>query len=198
MTGLRLLAKSRNLMAVTVGIVAVAIISYLVGDRRLTLAYGGGVGIPYATVLPLACACFVGLSARSPFQGLEGAASRSVTTIRVTLMLSLMGLSALAVGLSTRGLPPPVADIAAVRNLIGLAGLTLIAASLTGSRTSWVLPCCYVVTVLSLGTGPSDGLWAWILRPDGDPASLLLAVAIFMSGVAFFAVCGSKEPPQEE
>jgi cytochrome bd-type quinol oxidase subunit 2 len=198
MRGLSLLAKSRNLVAVSVGVAVVAVASFLLGERRITLAYGSGTGIPYAAVLPLACACFIGIAARSSFGHFEQAVARSRPALCVTVLTLLLVLSAAAVGVATRGLPAPVSAAAAVRNLIGLTGLCLLTAAVTGSRTSWVLPCCYVVTVLSLGTGPDDGLWAWILRPDDDFVALYVALALHLVGLTALALRGAPEPAQEQ
>ena len=193
-----LFIRSRNLLWTLGGCTAVALIILALGSEQLILAYGSGAGIPYATIFPLFCACLVGLSTRSPFTEFEQSVARPMAMLRLCGILAVLFLSMLGVGMATWHLPGSVSGGAALRNLLGLSGLALLTAAFTGSRTSWVLPCSCVVTTLSLSTGSSDGLWAWLLRPNNDLDALAVALTLAAVGAAAVALRGAPEAVQEK
>jgi hypothetical protein len=199
MTGPLLFARARVIPLAMLGVLLVDVAIVLVGDRRLIAAHGSDAGIPYATFLPLFAACIVGATARSAFWQFEEATARSMSLARSGCLLATTGMAALGVLLATRGLPGPIGQGAAVRNVLGLTGLALLSGTAFGGRLAWVCPTALVTTVVSFPARMTTAAaWGWPVSPDRDVTSWLIALGIFVLGMVLVARRGTREPPDEK
>jgi hypothetical protein len=112
---------------------------------------------------------------------LEGelAALRPVRLLDVGwVVMCLCTFAAAVVGCSTGGLAG-----AAVRNLVGFAGLVLVASDAVHEGLVGALPTAYALAATALGQTRNPAWWAWFLRPADDPLSWVLAVGAGCGGL---------------
>ena len=133
------------------------------------------------TMMPVAVASVIGLSADSPFAELEETTSRSRVLLRLAHLGGLLLVAAVALRLGDFVVPQPGSWPALVRNTLGYTGLTLVAWRLFGAPYSWVLPLLYASLVFA-----SSGahLWAWPLYEPGEQEALMAALALLGVGMA--------------
>lgn len=194
--GWTLMAKSRSLLPAAAGCGLASVLTYLVGGQLFPVRYGS-TDVPYAALLPLICACCIGVSTRAQFDEWERSAAISASLLRAVALAAILLVSVVGVGVAAAMLPEPVSAAASLRNLLGLTGLALLTSSVTGSGTSWVLPLAYVVAAVTLSVGNDYPLWAWLLRPGSDKDALLVAVVLGVVGAALVTVRGTREPARE-
>jgi hypothetical protein len=86
-----------------------------------------------------------------------------------------------------------------LRNLVGFAGLVLLAARIVGARLSWVPPLAFDFFAWLTARKPDDTYepWAWPLQPGTDALSWIVALILLASGFGVVCLTGTREPPGE-
>lgn len=199
MTGPVLFARARGLLWAVGGVLLTMAGGLAVGQRAMVLRYGSGAGIPYAVLLPVVAACLIAGASRSSAHDFERAGGRPLAGYRLSALSGLEALAALGLWWVTRGLPPPVGAVAAIRNLLGLTGLGLMGARVLGGRLAWILPCALVISVVSVASGAktASALLVWPVRPDDDLIAGVVAVALLVAGAGAVGLGGTREQPGE-
>lgn len=183
-------------------IVGVALLGWAGATFLLTRSYGEMRDITLASVLlfaPLAIACVLGASTRTPFGDLEKTAARSLFVLRFLHLSGLLAWSLLALSLSTTTWGLPHAELILTRNLLGITGLTFLTAYLLSSELSWTIPLVYIALVQLTGRN-SDGTlapWAWPMQPVTHEISWVLALILFAVGLIVVCFFGSNSLPEK-
>ena len=153
------------------------------------LTTGGG---EFAVLLPftlmIGCATLIAASTRSPFGDPERA-TFPLPLLRLTHLVTLVAFGVLVIGVARIGDDPR----AAIRDVIGFAGITLLATPVLGAALAWIVPLAY----LFYCAGPVDqhdiGLSAWPALPGTNGTAALIAAALLVAGVATVTVTGARD-----
>ncbi len=143
---------------------------------------------------PLAAACFIGSSIRSPFGETEKTTSRSLPMLRLWYSVGLLVCGAVMLSFATPWWEPSQVDWLFGRNLLGFSGFSFLSARVLGAGLSWAPPLAYGATVLLAGNNLGEG-WAWPVQPIGDVPSVLIASALFVSGLTVVCLTGARDTP---
>lgn len=151
---------------------------------------------PLAHELPLVIetgtAVTLALTARDPFGEPERATGRWLPYLRLAAAVALTAaaVGALAAGAAAADLPGGVLEV--LRNVAGLAGVSLLSAAVLGAL-AWLGPLVYlgVAEVALFGNWQSP--WIWPARPSHDLGAALCSALIFAVGVVAITVRGSRE-----
>ncbi len=166
-------------------LVVIPLLNAAFGASRLELPLGSGSSIPYATVLPLLVALVLGEALCSRADGLERLSSRPVAWLRVGhgAGLTLIGLT--TVTLSLPQLNGEIGASGVARNCLLLAGISMVAAQVLDPSLSWIAPTVVVVVSITLAGGATASTHPWtiLVRPDGDLAAGITAMACFATGL---------------
>ena len=156
--------------------------------------------VPMLVVLPVAAACLVGLSARSPFGEVETTTSRPLPLLRFGHLAGLLAYGAVALSFATPLWGMDQVDWLLARNLLGFAGLSLLSARVLGSGLSWMPPFAYGSIVLIAGRDIKGEWtrWAWPTQPVEDVPSAFVAGVLLIAGFAIACLTEAREPPREE
>src|SRR5919198_437552 len=197
MTGLRLFIRSRRLIATAAALVIVNASGVAIGTAELRVTEHSDVAFPWLLFLPLASACLVGLSLRSPLHDFDVTAARALPRWRLTQIAALALPTALAVITLAGQLPGAHSTVAALRNLIGLLGLALLSGRFIAGRLAWLTPSIWLFAATTLGD-PRSTLppWDWPVRYDNDYGAFLVAALLCVAGLVA-AASGTKEPRGE-
>ncbi len=161
----------------------------------LALALSDSDIIPLIVMLmPVAVAAIIGLSTSTPFGQLEQTVSYPLAALRLGHLGGLVLVALLALIGATIGTTASENWLALARNILGYAGLALIAATLLEPAYSWSVPVVYGIAVLVAG---SEKLWAWPLQPAGDGPAAALAAGLLAVGLALVALRGTGDGPTE-
>lgn len=156
--------------------------------------------VPVPVVAPLAAACLMGLSIRSPFGEIETTTSRPLPVLRLGHLAGLLAYGAVTLSFATPQWGMDQADWLFARNLLGFTGLSLLSARVLGSGSSWVPPFAYGAIVLIAGRdvrGEWTG-WVWPTQPIEDVPSAFVASVLLAAGLIVACLTGAREIPGEE
>lgn len=177
---------------------AVGLLTTVAGTTWLwhTLTEHGGLSrTVLLTFPPLTAGLIIAASAYSPFGDLEQTASRCLPALRLGHLSILLVGSGLAFAVATSagsadGLAWPV-----VRNLMGYAGLALLAARLCGGAGAWAAPLAYGGFVLVAGDW--GGPWTWPTQAASSSVASVVAVVLLSVGLATISASGARQEPGE-
>ena len=154
-----------------------------------------GIG-PLAQQLPLAIetgtAVTLAVTARDPFGEPERATGHRLPYLRLAAAVALTAaaVGALAAGSAAADLPGGVLEL--LRNVAGLAGISLLSAAVLG-QSAWIGPLAYLavaeVTLLESWQSP----WIWPARPPHDLGAALCSALVFAAGTLAITVRGARE-----
>ena len=174
--------------------------------------------VPVLVFAPLAAACVVVACASSPFGETELTASYGLPALRLGHLAGLLTCAALAL-LAAVAWGPGHGGWMLARNLLGFAGLALLAARVVGARMSWIVPFAFVTVATFVGRaeareeperdGPLAELmglvpageyewWAWPLRPGDDPYSWAVVLGLVFVGLSLVCLFGARDLSGEE
>ena len=144
-------------------------------------------------MFPLLAAAALGAVTMSPFGELERAASRPLRgkylmQSGMLLVIAMAGFLAATWNWQVDG-----AAERALRNLLGFAGLSLLAATLCGGRLAWSIPFAYGLGSVALVEDSRHQGWALPFRPGGDELALAAAVTVLATGLTLIARCGPRD-----
>ena len=172
--------------------------------------------VPVLVFAPLAAACVVVAGAASPFGETEHVVGYPVLALRLGHLAGLLACAALAL-LAALALGPNHGGWMLARNLLGFAGLALLAARAVGGWMSWTVPFAFVTVAAFMGRAGQDperarplaelmGLapageyewWAWPLRPGEDPHSWVVVLGLALVGLSLVCLFGARDLSGEE
>jgi hypothetical protein len=159
-----------------------------------------------ALQLPLlfeaAAAAVIGVTAASPLGDPERATGRWLPFLRLGGALALTAVAAAALAAAGTGAHLAGGSLDVVRNLAGLAGLSLLCAAVVGGGLSWAAPLAYLMAgiyaLYSDWHGPAITTpWLWPGRPPHDAGAAICAGLVLAAGLAAVAVRGARDPAGE-
>jgi hypothetical protein len=145
--------------------------------------------VPVAILAPLFAVIFAARTLAGTDVTLESSTPRLVPALRaahVAIAVVLCGLPLAAAGAATLGASPTAAML---RNVLGLLGLILLAATLIRVRAAW-LPI-FGYGLLTLAIAPRDtargaAWWAWPAQPGDPNVSWAVAGVLLAAGTAAY------------
>lgn len=177
---------------------ALAALTACAAVLRVALAAGwiapsgpGAAQIPIA--VETAVAAIIAATLHSPFGEGERATGRWLPYLRVAdaLALTAIGVGLLAAAAAAAHLPGGDREIA--RNLTGLVGVGVLAATALGGTLAWIGPVAYGViaqyALIAAWTTP----WIWPARPAGNLDAALCAALAFALGMIAAALRGARD-----
>lgn len=179
---------------------ALAILAGLGGVLQLCLAEGwiqsgGGTSgsLQLSLGLETAAAAVVAATTANPFGESERTAVRWLPWLRPTVALALTAAAAglLAAGAISRSMPG--GEVAAARNVAGLAGIGLLFAPFVGGNLAWIGPLAYFPLAEYALTVTWYTPWTWPARPPHDTGAALCAGFVFAAGALAIALRGVRD-----
>jgi hypothetical protein len=151
---------------------------------------------PLAQQLPLVIetgtAATLAVTARDPFGEPERATGRRLPYLRLAAAVALTAaaVGALAAGSAAADLPGGVLEV--LRNVVGLAGISLLSATALGPL-AWIGPVTYLVVAEYALAAAWQSPWTWPARPSHDLGAALCSALVFIAGTVAITVRGSRE-----
>ncbi|MEJ7761826.1 MAG: hypothetical protein WKF80_03440 [Thermomicrobiales bacterium] len=137
-----------------------------------------------ATMPAVAVGICAGLSINSPYGELDDAVFLPLRRIRLFGFLAALGFAMVAFAALAWWWDRPVAAATLGRDLVGFAGLTVVAMRLLSVSRAWMPGFAWgIFTLVATPEGWSYSRWAWHLRPADDPTSWVVALALFGAGL---------------
>ncbi|MFF1508977.1 hypothetical protein [Streptomyces sp. NPDC058326] len=151
--------------------------------------------LPVVVLGPLLAAATVGASLHTPSDELDRTAVKPWWPRRLAHVLVPTLLAAALFALALPGHMEAYGAPAAVRNTLGLMGVTAGAAAVVGARLSWLPPVFFVgVVYLAAPSEPGGAAqwWAWVMQPGPQAGAWTVAVAAFVTGTGGYAWRGAR------
>lgn len=180
-------------------LVVLGVIERLLGTASVRFTGNNSFVVPWAVVVPTVAAAAVALASGSATPELEQLTVRNIPRLRLTHASAVVLFATITDYLGTRELGGTISSEAAVRNVLGLAGLALLGATIFGAIWAWILPA--VIALISLTAGVTDGTaatWAWPLANNANSGAWVIAVALLVVGLASISARGARAPSPDE
>ncbi len=156
------------------------------------LMSGGALAEQGPMVIEAGAAVLVAMTAHSPFGEAERAAGRWLPYLRLGAALALTGIAIGALQLGVTGASVPGGVLVLARNVIGIAGIGLLASPVTGGLLAWVPPLGYLGFAEYALSQAWRNPWTWPVRPPADRGAWICAVLVFAVGLAAVTVRGAR------
>jgi hypothetical protein len=187
---LRLHLASRRLPVALAALAGgAAVLRIALDSHWITQTGPGAVQIPLA--VEAAAAAIIATTLHSPIGESERATGRWLRYLRLG---STISLAALAIGMfaAAAGAHLPGGEEAVLRNLAGLVGVGLLAASTVSGPLAWVGPVAYSVIAQYALTAGWTTPWIWPARPPDDLGGALVAGITFSAGIVAATSRGAR------
>ena len=154
-------------------------------------------GGPYAQQIPLiieaGAAAAVVVTSYSPFGEPERATGRWLPYLRLGTVLALTGVAIGLLQLAVTGASLNEGVLVMTRNVMGLTGIGLLTALVTGGLLAWTVPLAYMAfaqyTLLEAWRSP----WTWPARPPADRGAWICASVVLAAGLAAYTIRGARD-----
>jgi hypothetical protein len=132
------------------------------------------------------------VTSHSPFGETERTTGRWLPYLRLGAALVLTGLAIGVLQLGVTGGSLNGGVLVLARNVIGLTGIGLLCAPVTGGLLAWTLPVGYIAfaeyALLESWVSP----WVWPVRPPADHGAWICACLAYAVGLIAFTVRGAR------
>jgi hypothetical protein len=132
------------------------------------------------------------VTTHSPFGETEQATGRWLPYLRLGAALALTGLAIGVLQLGVTGASLNGGVLVLARNVVGLTGIGLLCAPVTGGLLAWTLPVGYLAfaeyALLESWVSP----WAWPVRPPADRGAWICASLCYAVGLFACTVRGAR------
>ena len=176
----------------TVGLLLLAAV-VLRAVKPWTGTGAGMFGVLILLLLAAAAAVVIAVSTRNPLGELERTAATHLPSLRLLHLMPLITAACAAYELAA--LTGQVSGGSAVlqRNLLGLTGISLLAAVTLGAQSSWIPPLGYVVICGGALDRQEYSIWTWLTLPPRTDATLA-ALALLAAGLLSATLHGVRRP----
>ncbi|MEU3603230.1 hypothetical protein ABZ714_31635 [Streptomyces sp. NPDC006798] len=147
--------------------------------------------LPLITLAPLAVAAAIATGLHTHSAELDRTAARPWWRPRLLHIAGMTGAAAAGFAMAVTGNPESYGSPAAIRNLLGAVGVTLLTAALAGAGASWLPMALYSAVTFFVPQPP--GIWGWLSRPGWEPGAWATAVTLFAAGTTTWALRGSRK-----
>jgi hypothetical protein len=176
--------------------VALFALALLGGALRAVLHWhltsGGALDQQGPMVLEAGAAVLIAMTTHSPFGEAERATGRWLPYLRLGAALALTGIAIGALQLGVTGASLPGGVLMLARNVIGITGIGLLAALVTGGLLAWILPLGYVGFAEYALNEAWRNPWTWPVRPPADRGAWICAGLVFAVGLAAVTFRGAR------
>ncbi|WP_040668016.1 hypothetical protein [Nitrolancea hollandica] len=193
-----LYVKSHRLGRAVLLLFALGVVAWVWGQYLFhmpSLRSSESVVVPVILIVPVASAVVVGVSTRTWMGGFERIAPRRLALWRLAhaLILCSIGVACLVPAIDSGY--GSYGSVAALRNILGYAGMAFLCASVAGGGLSWVLPLAYALPVPLLGVDHYHNVlwWAWPLHPADSYLSWTWALTFFVVGLSAYVVSTPRD-----
>ncbi|MGV9313047.1 hypothetical protein ACWDR0_12735 [Streptomyces sp. NPDC003691] len=193
-----LYGRSRGLPGALAALLATALLTAWAAPR---LVRAGGVSdpanrLPLVVLAPLVVAAVIGTGLDTPSGELDRAAARAWWRPRLLHLLGLTGAAAGAFALAVTGSPEIYGSPAAIRNLLGCTGITLLTAVVAGAGAGWLPAALYGGLAFLLLQDPAAaraaGAAGWLVRPGPEAGAWATAAVLYTAGAAAWLWRGAR------
>lgn len=152
-------------------------------------------------IVPSLLGSAIGVGMWAPIGELERTSARSMPLLRGGFVVGLVALAVCGAAIALQGWPVAEVEGIAVRNILGMTGLALIAARAVDPRLSWIAPLAWTCVAIITGwiARPESGIagWVWSALEAEALSSWLIAGGLAVAGVAIVALLGPRDIPSE-
>jgi hypothetical protein len=143
-------------------------------------------------VIEAGAAALIAITTHSPLGEAERATGRWLPYLRLGAALALTGIAigALQAGVTGTSLPGGVTLLA--RNVIGIAGIGLLASLVTGGLLAWVPAFGYLGFAEYALNAAWRSPWTWPARPPADRGAWICAALVLAAGLAAVTLRGAR------
>ncbi|MFG2896610.1 hypothetical protein ACGFZH_06035 [Streptomyces zaomyceticus] len=198
---LRLYLRSRALPGALAALVCTAAIGACAARWLESLPdFDHTARLPVVVFGPLLAAAAIGTGLYAPSDELDRTAVRPWWPRRLVHLLAPTALAAVLFALAVPGHAEAFGPPAAVRNTLGLTGVTAGAAALLGARLSWLPPAFFVGTVYLAAPSRPEGAarwWAWVMQPGPQTGAWTVALGALAAGSGLYAWRGARRTTAE-
>ncbi|MFB7587413.1 hypothetical protein [Streptomyces sp. NPDC056169] len=198
---LSLYLRSRGLPGALAALLATAVAAAWAAERLVSAAdFDHTARLPVVLLGPLLAAGAIGTSLHTPSDELDRTAVRAWWPRRLAHLLAPTAPAVALLALAVPGHAEVFGAPAAVRNTLGLVGMTAASAALVGARLSWLPPTFYVGAAYL--AAPSDATggavwWGWATRPGPEGEAWTAAALCLAAGTALYAWRGARRTAGE-
>jgi len=178
-----LFLRSRRAVLLLLALLGAGVVGRIWGAHGYRVGQQVPTILPWSMFLPLCCAYAIGVSAASPLPDGELLGRRCIRGyVRGYLVVATV-LAVVAIAWAMSRTPPPISAPAALRDLAGMLGLSLVSIAVAGASSGWVLPGGLMFCAIILRMGDVDFLpVTWLVRDDSDTVSRIIAAGLFVAG----------------
>jgi len=148
------------------------------------LMSGGALEQQGPMVIETGAAALIAITTHSPFGEAERATGRWLPYLRLGAALALTGIAIGALQLGVTGVSLSGGVLMLARNVIGIAGIGLLASLVTGGLLAWIPPLGYLGFAEYALTEAWRNPWTWPVRPPADRGAWICAAGVFAIGLA--------------
>ncbi len=156
------------------------------------LMSGGALAQQGPMVIEAGAAVVIAMTTHSPFGEVERAAGRWLPYLRLAAALALTGIAIGALQLGVTGASVPGGVLVLARNVIGIAGIGLLASLVTDGLLAWIPPLGYLGFAEYALSQAWRNPWTWPVRPPADRGAWICAVLVFAAGLAAVTFRGAR------
>jgi hypothetical protein len=156
------------------------------------LMNGGALGQQGPMVIEAGAAVVIAMTTHSPFGEAERAGGRWLPYLRLGAALALSGIAIGALQLGVTGASLPGGVLMLARNVIGIAGIGLLASLFTGGLLAWIPPLGYLGFAEYALNAAWRNPWTWPVRPPTDRGAWICAALVFAAGLAAVTFRGAR------
>ena len=132
------------------------------------------------------------VTTHGPFGEPERATGRWLPYLRLGAALAMTGLAIGMLQLGVTGASLNGGVLVLARNVIGVTGIGLLTALVTGGLLAWTLPLGYIAfaeyALIEAWVSP----WTWPVRPPADRGAWICACLAYAIGLLAFALRGAR------
>ncbi|MEU5162457.1 hypothetical protein AB0G74_23010 [Streptomyces sp. NPDC020875] len=146
--------------------------------------------LPLILLAPLAVATIVAAGLHTHSAELDRTAARPWWRPRLLHIAGVTGAAAAGFTMALTGSPDVYGSPAAIRNLLGAVGLTLLTAAVAGAGLSWLPMALY--TAVAYFVPITGGAWGWVNAPGWEPGAWTTALTLFATGTTTWLLRGAS------
>ena len=159
---------------------------------RWHLMSGGVLAQQGPMVIECGAAVLIAMTTHSPFGEAEKVTGRWLPYLRLGGALALTGIAIGALQLGVTGASQPGGILMLARNVIGVAGIGLVASLFTGGLLAWIPAFAYLGFAEFALNSEWNNPWTWPVRPPDDRGAWICATLVFAIGLAAITLRGPR------
>ena len=156
------------------------------------LMNGGALEQQDPMVIEAGAAVLVAMTTHSPFGEAERATGRWLPYLRLGAALASTGIAIGALQLGVTGASLPGGVLTLARNVIGIAGIGLLASLVTGGLLAWIPLLGYLGFAEYALNAAWRNPWTWPVRPPADRGAWICAVLVLVIGLVAVTFRGAR------